>query len=125
MLKDEKILITGPTSQVALPVAEVLAKDNEVLGLARFTKSEDRDKIEALGVKTIAADLAESNLAEVPEESDFPGVANGRQPHRLQGAGAGRELEGSTDGENESDRWPCNPSGHQHFPGSWFHLCEA
>lgn len=74
MLKDEKILITGPTSQVALPIAEALAKDNKVVGLARFTKSRDREKIESLGIETIAADLAESSLEEVPE--DFTVVLN-------------------------------------------------
>ncbi|MBW2293103.1 MAG: hypothetical protein JRG94_12460, partial [Deltaproteobacteria bacterium] len=44
-LKDEKILITGPTSQVALPVAEALVKHNQVFGLARFSKEEDRAKV--------------------------------------------------------------------------------
>jgi UDP-glucuronate 4-epimerase len=68
MLKDQKILITGPTSQVGLPVARELAKDNEVYGLARFSKPADREKIEALGVRTIAADLGESPLDEVPDD---------------------------------------------------------
>jgi UDP-glucuronate 4-epimerase len=68
MLRDEKILITGPTSQVALPVARELARSNEVLGLARFREAADRERMEALGVQTIAADLGESSLDEVPDD---------------------------------------------------------
>ena len=36
MLSDEKILITGPAGQIAFPLAESLARDNEVWGIARF-----------------------------------------------------------------------------------------
>jgi len=68
-LTDEKILITGPTSQVGLPVAAALANENEVHGLARFNNAEDREKVEALGIRTLAVDLAESPLDKVP--SDF------------------------------------------------------
>ena len=67
-IKGEKILITGPTSQVALPIAEALAEDNEVYGLARFSQEKDREKIEALGVKTLSADLASSTLEDVPND---------------------------------------------------------
>lgn len=67
-LEGEKILITGPTSQVALPIAAALARDNDVHGLARFSKQEDREKVEALGVTPIAADLATSSLEDVPDD---------------------------------------------------------
>jgi len=67
-LKDEKILITGPTSQVALPIAKALVKHNQVLGRARFSKPEDRAKVEALGVEPIAADLADASLEDVPRD---------------------------------------------------------
>lgn len=67
-LRDEKILITGPTSQVALPVAKALAEHNQVFGLARFSAAEDREKVEALGVETLAVDLADSSLEEVPQD---------------------------------------------------------
>jgi nucleoside-diphosphate-sugar epimerase len=36
MLSGEKILITGPASQVAFPVAQALARHHQVHGLARF-----------------------------------------------------------------------------------------
>jgi UDP-glucuronate 4-epimerase len=64
----EKILITGPTSQVALPVVEALTKRNQVFGLARFRKKADREKIEALGATTLAIDLADGALDEVPQD---------------------------------------------------------
>jgi UDP-glucuronate 4-epimerase len=35
-LDGAKILITGPTSQVALPIATALAETNDVWGIARF-----------------------------------------------------------------------------------------
>ena len=73
-LRGKKILITGPTSQVGLPVVRELARENEVWGLARFRKSEDRDRIEALGAKIVAVDLARGSFDEVPR--DFELVLN-------------------------------------------------
>ncbi len=70
VLEDNRILITGVTSQVALPVARELAKKNEVFGLARFRKAEDRERIEALGVTCVRADLSE-RLDSVPADVDY------------------------------------------------------
>lgn len=36
MLKDQRILVTGATGQVARPLAEYLSRDNEVWAAARF-----------------------------------------------------------------------------------------
>ncbi len=74
MIEGEKILITGPTSQVGLPLARELVKKNEVYGLARFSRAAEREEIEALGIRTIAADLAESSFADLPD--DFSLVLN-------------------------------------------------
>jgi nucleoside-diphosphate-sugar epimerase len=74
LLSDEKILITGPASQVALPIARELARSNEVYGLARFGRAKDRDPLEAHGVRCLQVDLAEGSLAEVPD--DFSYVLN-------------------------------------------------
>lgn len=71
MLKNEKILITGPTSQVGFPVARELARDNEVYGLARFSAAADRARIEALGVKCLTADLAAGSLDAVPDDFTY------------------------------------------------------
>jgi nucleoside-diphosphate-sugar epimerase len=71
-LNGKKILITGPTGQVALPVVEHLAKTSEVYALARFRKEEDRERIQALGATVIKADLADAaSLEAVPEDLDY------------------------------------------------------
>ena len=71
-LANTKLLITGPTGQVALPVVEHFAKIADVYALARFRQQEDRERIEALGATVIAADLADAaSLAAVPEDIDY------------------------------------------------------
>ncbi len=72
-LRDQKILITGPTSQVALPVVRALAAPalgNEVWGLARFEKPESRAAVEALGARAVPADLASGAFDELPNDFD-------------------------------------------------------
>jgi len=68
MLRGEKILITGCGSQVGLPVARALAADNEVHGLARFRKADDRATMEALGVRCVRLDLAQDSFDGVPDD---------------------------------------------------------
>ena len=71
-LAGRKLLITGPTGQVALPVVEHFARIAEVYALARFSQPEDRDKIEALGATTIQADLAKPDtLQQIPDDIDY------------------------------------------------------
>jgi UDP-glucuronate 4-epimerase len=71
-LTNTKILITGPTGQVALPVVEHFAKIADVYALARFRKAEDRAAIEALGATVIAADLADAaSLDQIPHDIDY------------------------------------------------------
>ena len=66
MLENERILVTGPTSQVGFPIARELARHNEVHGLARLSRGEDRDRLVAAGIHPIAADLASDSLAALP-----------------------------------------------------------
>jgi nucleoside-diphosphate-sugar epimerase len=71
-LANTKILITGPTGQVALPVVEHFAKIADVYALARFRKAEDRELIEKLGATVLQADLADAaSLEQVPEDFDY------------------------------------------------------
>jgi UDP-glucuronate 4-epimerase len=71
-LQGTKILITGPTGQVAEPVVAALARDCDVTALARFSKQEDRDRITALGATCVAADLADPDgLAALPTDFDY------------------------------------------------------
>ncbi|MFQ5514983.1 MAG: NAD-dependent epimerase/dehydratase family protein [Myxococcota bacterium] len=71
MLNDRKILIAGPTSQVALPVARELSRRNEVWGLARFSREQDREPLERLGVHCFPADLAKTRLEGLPTDFDY------------------------------------------------------
>ena len=71
-LRDKKILITGPTGQVALPVVEHFSRIADVYTLARFRKAEDRALIEGLGARVLQADLADAaSLQVVPEDFDY------------------------------------------------------
>ena len=71
-LASSKILITGPTGQVALPVVEHFAKIADVYALARFRKAEDRAQIESLGATVLQADLADrESLSVVPQDCDY------------------------------------------------------
>ena len=71
-LSGRKILITGPSGQVAEPVVAALAPESEVVALARFSKDEDRERIEGLGARCISADLADAHgLDDVPRDFDY------------------------------------------------------
>jgi UDP-glucuronate 4-epimerase len=70
-LRDKRILVTGPASQVGFPVARDLAKANEVFGLARFGDPRARARLEDAGVRCIAADLAGDSLDSVPADVDY------------------------------------------------------
>ncbi|HEU5300725.1 MAG TPA: NAD(P)-dependent oxidoreductase [Acidimicrobiia bacterium] len=69
-----KILVTGPTGQVALPLTLGLAADNDVWGVARFRDAAARERLEAAGVTCVTADLATTDFSEVP--TDFDVVLN-------------------------------------------------
>ena len=71
MLENSRILLTGPTSQVGWPIARALAAQNEVVGLARFRKPEERQRMEAAGVRCIALDLAQDPLDALPRDFDY------------------------------------------------------
>lgn len=73
-LKNEKILITGAAGQVAFPIARYLARDNEVHGLGRFSRAQDRERLERLGVTCFAADLGQDSFVDLPD--DFTYVLN-------------------------------------------------
>ena len=70
-LEGQKILVTGPAGQIALPLASRLAQDNEVWGIARFSEADSREKVEAAGITTRRVDLAEPDWADLPEDFDY------------------------------------------------------
>ena len=68
-LSGEKILFTGATGQVARPVAEGLAADNEVWCAARFGDESIRSALESSGIRTVRWSMEAASLEELP--SDF------------------------------------------------------
>jgi len=74
MITGEKILITGITGAVATPLAESLANDNEVWGVARFggpTAGADRDRLRQRGITTRALDLGDGEFGELPDDFTY------------------------------------------------------
>ena len=71
MPKNARIIVTGATGQVGLPITRALAQDNRVFALGRFKQPEDAAKIEALGAQPVRADLATGGLGDVPTDADY------------------------------------------------------
>ena len=71
MLSDEKILITGPAGQIAFPMTEYLAADNEVWGVARFSDPATKERVDALGVTTRAIDLGSGDFGDLPDDFTY------------------------------------------------------
>jgi nucleoside-diphosphate-sugar epimerase len=71
MLSGKKILVTGPAGQIAFPLAEYLARENEVWGVARFTVEGSRERVEAAGVKAVTADLTAGDFSELPDDFEY------------------------------------------------------
>lgn len=71
MLRDQKILITGPAGQIAFPLAEYLARDNEVWGIARFSEPGSRERVEQAGVTTRVVDLATGDYGDLPDDFTY------------------------------------------------------
>lgn len=58
IIKGSKILVTGPTGQVAGPVIDAWAGEAEIVALARFSGRAQCELLEAAGVQCLQADLA-------------------------------------------------------------------
>jgi nucleoside-diphosphate-sugar epimerase len=71
VLTGEKILVTGPAGQIAFPLAKYLAANNEVWGVARFGDEATRTRVEAVGVRTHACDLAEGDFDGLPDDFSY------------------------------------------------------
>ncbi|MAI25839.1 MAG: epimerase [Spirochaeta sp.] len=66
----QKILVTGPAGQIALPLASRLARENEVWGIARFSEPDSRERVEAAGITTRQVDLADPDWGDLPDDFD-------------------------------------------------------
>lgn len=82
MISGEKVLVTGASGSIGLPLALHLAKENEVWGTARFAAPADRAagepptvgsraELDAAGVTTRALDLGSGDFADLPEDFTY------------------------------------------------------
>ena len=71
MLTDKKILVTGPSGQIGLPLVQFLAPHNDVWGVARFNQPESREQLETLGVTTRSIDLSSGDYSSLPNDFDY------------------------------------------------------
>jgi UDP-glucuronate 4-epimerase len=70
-MKDKKILLTGATGQVGRPIAELLARNNELWCAARFSEPSLRLELEAIGAKTFQWELGSSDFRGLPVSFDY------------------------------------------------------
>ena len=70
-LSGARILVTGPTGQVAKPLSLALAKEATVFGFARFTNKAAKAELEAGGVQCITGDLAAGAFDAIPTDIDY------------------------------------------------------
>ncbi|MEE3329380.1 MAG: NAD(P)-dependent oxidoreductase [Myxococcota bacterium] len=70
-MEGKKVLVTGPTGQVAFPLACTLAKHNEVWGAARFSDPAKRAALEDAGVHCATVDLGSGDFKQLPDDFDY------------------------------------------------------
>jgi nucleoside-diphosphate-sugar epimerase len=100
VLSGEKILVTGAAGQIGLPLAEYLARDNEVWGLARFGDETARQRVATAGVTAFRCDLADGDLSLLPDDFTYVihlaaliGGLDYDQAIRVNAEGSGRLLQ--------------------------------
>ena len=71
MLKDKRILLTGPAGNIGYPLARNLARDNEVWGVSRFGDPAERKKVDDLGVITRPIDFGTGQFGDLPDNFDY------------------------------------------------------
>jgi nucleoside-diphosphate-sugar epimerase len=69
-LSGRRVLVTGASGLVALPVAVELAKSNEVFAVARFSDPAQKRLLEKAGARPIAFDMADPDLSPLPKSVD-------------------------------------------------------
>ncbi len=69
-LKGKRVLVTGASGLVALPVARELAKDNEVFAVARWSDPAQKRLVELAGAQAVTFDLANEDLSALPKSVD-------------------------------------------------------
>jgi len=67
----KNILIPGASGQIGEALALMLAKENRVTGMARFSNEAVRKRLEEAGVRMLVKDLATDNLDDLGDEFDI------------------------------------------------------
>ena len=70
-LQGSTIVVTGVTGQVARPLAIALARDNHVIGAARFSDAAARTELEAAGIECVPVDLVSGDVGGLPDDADY------------------------------------------------------
>ncbi|HKK53257.1 MAG TPA: NAD(P)-dependent oxidoreductase, partial [Myxococcota bacterium] len=65
-MRDQKILVTGPTGQVAGPVATHLSRENEVWATARFSDESKKAALESEGITCVRSDFEAGDFSDLP-----------------------------------------------------------
>lgn len=71
VLNGEKILVTGVTGQIALPIARLLATRNEVWGLARYSRAGSREQVSEAGITPVTCNIGDGDFSEVPDDFTY------------------------------------------------------
>ncbi len=69
-MNNKRVLITGASGMMGRALAEDLARDNEVVGVARFQDGAVRQRLEAKGVRCIPFDLRTDDVGRLPSDLD-------------------------------------------------------
>jgi nucleoside-diphosphate-sugar epimerase len=70
-LRGKTIVVTGVTGQVARPLAQALARENRVVGAARFADAAARAELEAAGIECVPIDLVSGDVGGLPADADY------------------------------------------------------
>ncbi len=98
-MRGSKILITGPSGQVAAPIAKALATDNEVWGIARFSDPAARESLEKAGVRCETVNLATGDFSGLPDRLRLRAQPGGGQERQMgQGPRRQRRIGRPADG---------------------------
>ena len=69
-MQGQKVLFVGGQGPVSAPALRLLAPDNDVFVMARFSNPEVRDKLESTGLTCIKHDLFEP-FDDLPDDFDY------------------------------------------------------
>jgi len=67
-VRGERVLVTGATGNVGLPVALALARDNEVWAAARFSSDQAVADLKAAGVRLARVDFVTGDVESIPAD---------------------------------------------------------